>query len=180
MQFWLTILVAILGVLGTMFGTIIGAILAISGGFAEKIYERRKERESLRAALRAEIQAILAIVEERKFIADLSKFIEAIKGGATNFFEIRIAKDYDMVFRSNCGKLGLLPPETAAETVRFYFMVSSVREDLVLLQNASESANLRTSYGLDTPHGNLAFHEQMLRFSIETVTLGNHLIQELA
>jgi hypothetical protein len=68
MQFWLTIL---------------GAILAISGGFAEKAYARRKERKSLRAALRAEIQAILAIVERRDYIAGLSKFIEAIKGGET-------------------------------------------------------------------------------------------------
>jgi len=169
MQFWSTLL-----------SIVVGGIIAIGGGFVQRICERRHERKSLRAALRAEIQAILAIVERRHYIAALSNLIEAIKGGSTNFFERRIGSRYDIVFRSNCGKLGLLPPETAAETVRFYFMVSSVREDLVLLQNASESANLRTSYGLDTPHGNLAFHEQMLRFSIETVTLGNHLIQELA
>ena len=168
------------GVLGTILATILGGILAISGGFAEKIYEQRKERESLRAALRAEIQAILAIVERRDYIAGLSKFIEAIKGGAPDLFEIRIGKDYDIVFRTNCGKLGLLPSDTAAKTVGFYYLVSSIVEDLVLLQNACESANLRTRYGLDTQHGNLAFHEQMLRLSSETVTLGNHLIQKLA
>ena len=169
MQFWSTIL-----------GAILGGILAISGGFLEKIYERRKERESLRAALRAEIQAILAIVERRDYIAGLSNFVEAIKGGSTNLYEIRIGRDYDIVFRSNCGKLGLLPSETAARTVGFYYLVSSVVEDLVLLQDASESASLQTRYRLDTQRGNLAFHEQMRELSIETVALGNDLIQELA
>jgi plasmid maintenance system killer protein len=165
MQFWLTIL---------------GAILAISGGFLEKACARRKERESLRAALRSEIQAILAIVERRDYIAGLSKFIEAIKGGEPGLYQIRVGRSYDIVFTSNCSKLGLLPSETAEETVRFYFLVSSVREDLVLLQDACKSDDLQTRYGLNTKLGNLAFHEQMLRLSIETVALGNHLVQRLA
>ena len=135
------------GVLGTILVTILGAILAISGGFAEKIYQRRKERESLRAALRAEIQAILAIVERRHYIAALSNLIEAIRGGSTNFFERRIGSRYDIVFRSNCDKLGLLSSETAARTVRFYFQVSSVVLDLNLLRDAVDSPGLQARYG---------------------------------
>jgi hypothetical protein len=87
-------------------------------------------------------------------MARLSNFIEAVKGGSTNCFEIRIGKDYDIVFRSNCGKLGLLPSEAVARTVGFYYLVSSVVEDLVLLQDASESASLQTRYRLDTQRGN--------------------------
>jgi hypothetical protein len=87
-------------------------------------------------------------------MARLSNFIEAIKGGSTNCFEIRIGKDYDIVFRSNCSKLGLLPSETVARTVGFYYLVSSVVEDLALLQDASESASLQTRYRLDTQRGN--------------------------
>ncbi len=169
MQFWSTILAAI-----------VGGIIAIGGVFAGKIYERRKERKSLRAALRAEIQAILDIVERRHYIAHLSEFIEAIKAGSISFFERRVAKDYDMVFRSNCGKLGLLPSETVAETVRFYYLVSSIVEDLVLLQDAAGSASLQTRYRLNTQAGNLAFHKEMQQLSIETVKLGNDLVQELA
>jgi len=81
--------------------------------------QRRQDRKSLRAALRAEIQAILAIVERREYLPGLSRFVEAIRVGSPNFFEVRIGKDYDIVFRSNCDKLGLLPPETAARTVGF-------------------------------------------------------------
>jgi hypothetical protein len=129
--------------------------------------------------LRAEIQAILAIVERRNYIAFISDFIEAIKGGSTNFFEARIARDYDIVFRSNCDKLGLLSSETAARTVCFYYLVSAVVEDLDLLRDAGESGGLQTRYGLNTQAGNLAFHEQMRQLSIETIALGNDLIREL-
>jgi hypothetical protein len=160
--------------------TILGAILAIGGGFVAKIYERRKERESLRAALRAEIQAILAIVERRDYIPGLSRFVEAIRAGSPNFFEVRIGRDYDIVFRSNCDKLGLLLSETAAKTVRFYYLVSSVVEDINLLRDAGESPALQARYGLNANARNLAFHEDMLRLSLETVALGNNLIQELA
>jgi len=165
MEFWLTIL---------------GAILAVGGGFLAKAIERRQDRKSLRAALRAEIQAILAIVERREYLPGLSRFVEAIRVGSPNFFEVRIGKDYDIVFRSNCDKLGLLPPETAARTVGFYYLVSSIVEDLNLLRDAGESPGLQARYGLNANARNLAFHEEMLRLSLETVALGNNLIQELA
>src|SRR5205814_7600623 len=114
----------------------------------------------------------------------LSKFIEAIKGGATsdatNLCQRRVGKDYDTVFRSNCSKLGLLPSETAGKTVRFYYSVSSVALDLILLQDAVQSPDLRMIYGLNTQTGNINFHEQMLQLSAKTVVLGNDLVRELS
>ncbi len=168
MQFWSTLL-----------SVIVGGIIAIGGGFVQRIYERRHERKSLRAALRAEIQAILDIVARRDYIEGLSRFIETIKSGSTKLLQIRVGRDYDTVFKTNCGKLGLLTSETAGKTVRFYYLVSSIKEDLDLLQDAAESVGLQTRYGLNTQAGNLAFHEQIRQFSIEAVALGNDLVQEL-
>jgi len=169
MEFW-----------STIFATVVGGTLAIGGGFLASVYERHQERKSVRAALRSEIQSILAIVERRDYIGGLSNRIEAIRAGSPNFFLVRIAKDYDVVFRNNCGKLGLLSSEIAAKTVRFYYLISSVVEDLNLLQDAGGSPGLQERYGLNTLAGNLAFHEQMLQLSRETFDLGTELIQELA
>jgi hypothetical protein len=168
-QFWSTII-----------SVIIGGIIAIGGGFIQKFCERQQDRKSLRSGLRAEIQAILDIVKRRDYVANLSSFIENIKDRSTNFFQIRIAKDYDIVFRSNCDKLGLLSSEIAAKTVRFYYLISSVVEDLDLLQDAGDSPGLQERYGLNTLAGNLAFHEQILQLSHETFDLGTELIQKLA
>ncbi len=168
MEFWSTIL-----------ATIVGGILAIGGWFVPNAIERCQERKSVRAALRSEIQSILAIVERRDYIRHLSNFVEAIRAGSANFFERRIGKDYDIVFRNNCNKLGLLSSETAARIVRFYSLVSSVVLDINLLQDASELTGLQERYGLNTPAGNLAFHEEMLQLSREAFDLGNELIQQL-
>ena len=165
-------------VIAAIIGAIVGGFFALFGQWLERKSERKKERESVRAGIMAEIQAILDIVERRHYITGLSNFINEIKDGSTNLFQRRIAKDYDIVFRSNCGKLGLLPSETVAKTVRFYYMVSSIVQDLVLLQDASELPSLRTRYGLNTQAGNQAFHEQMLELSVETVELGNDLIRK--
>ena len=52
--------------------------------------------------------------------------------------------------------------------------------DINLLQDASRDSGLQERYGLNTPAGNLAFHEEMLQLSREAFDLGNELIQELA
>ena len=121
----------------------------------------------------------MAIVERRHYIEALSNLIEAIKGGSTNFFERRIGSRYDIGFRSNCDKLGLLSSETA-RIVRFYFQVSSVVLDLNFLRDAVDSPDLQARYGLNQRDRNLAFHEEILRLSRETIELGNDLIQRLA
>ena len=76
--------------------------------------------------------------------------------------------------------MGLLSTETAASIVRFYSLVSSVVLDINLLQDASRDSGLQERYGLNTPAGNLAFHEEMLQLSREAFDLGNELIRELA
>jgi hypothetical protein len=169
MHFWSTII-----------SVIVGGIIAIGGGFIQRFYERRHEKRSLRAALRAEIQTILDIVGRRDYIEGLSKFIDAIERGSTNLLQIRVGRDYDTVFKTNCGNLGLLPSETAGKTVRFYYLVSSIAQDLDLLRDAADKPLLQAQYGLNTQDGNLAFHKQMQQLSIETIELGKKLVSELA
>jgi hypothetical protein len=169
MEFWSTIL-----------SMIVGGLIGIGGWFVPNAVQRCQERKSVRAALRSEIQSMLAIVERRDYIRQLSDFVEAIRAGSPGLFQRRIAKDYDIVFRNNCNKLGLLPSETAAKTVQFYHLASSVVQDLNLLQDAGQSPGLQERYGLDTLAGRPAFHEQMLQLSHETFDLGIEVIQELA
>ena len=169
MEFWSTIL-----------ATIVGGIIAISSCFIPNAYQRCQERKNVRSALRSEIQSILAIVDRRDYIRHLSEFIEAIRAGSLGLFQRRIGTEYDIVFRSNCNKLGLLSSETAAKTVRFYHSVSSVVQDLNLLRDAVEQPGLQQRYGLNTLAGQLAFHVQMLELSRETFDLDTDLIQELA
>ncbi len=60
----------------------------------------------------------------------------------------------------------------------YFFKIGVVLEDLDLLQDASGSLGLQERYGLNTPAGNLAFHERMLQLSRETFDLGTELIHD--
>jgi hypothetical protein len=179
-----TILTAIIGwivaILTAIIGGIVGGLIAIGGWFVQNAYERCEERKSIRAALRSEIQSILAIVERRDYVRGLSDRIEAIRAGSPDFFFVRIANDYDIIFRTNCSKVGLLSPRTAARIVRFYYLVSSAVEDINLLQDAGRDHGLQERYRLNTPDGNRHFHEEMLQLSRDAFALGRELVQELA
>lgn len=168
-----------------LFNIVLTASLTLVGGaillVLTQFFTRRQKRKSVQAALRSEIQSILAIVEWRDYIPGFSNFIETIKREpSVKFFQIRVAEDYDAVFRSNCNKLGLLAAETAAKTVRFYHQVSSIVEDLRLFAELPHSPDLQKRYGLNVPRECVAFQERTLQLARDTVDLGNELIQELA
>src|SRR4030095_11837491 len=90
----------------TLIAAVVGFFSGASVALIQVQYQRRQERKSLKAALAAEIRAILSIVERRDYIADLEKFIASIE--PNKLYQVRIARDYDIVFRSNCNKIGLL------------------------------------------------------------------------
>lgn len=79
---------------------------------------------------------------------------------------MRIASDYDVVFRANCNKIGLLPADLSGRVVQFYYVISSAIEDLRLLADANVSPELRFPWGLHTVEGNRAFHRQLLEISL--------------
>lgn len=165
----------------TSFWTLLfGAFLATGGGFLLAQFARYQERKSLRAALASEIRAILSIVERRHYIAGLERFIASIDAQRNNLAQIRIARDYDVVFRSNCDKIGFLPADLAARVVQFYYLISSAIEDLKLLADAHDAPELRLPWNLHTVEGNRFFHQQLLDLSREAIAAGGALAAELA
>jgi hypothetical protein len=164
----------------TAFWTLLfGAFLATAGGFWQAQHAHNVERKSLRAAFAAEIRAILSIVERRDYIAGLERFIASIDAQPNVLFQVRIAKEYDIVFRSNCDKIGLLPAELAKRVVQFYYLISSAIEDIKLLADANASPELRLPWNLHTAEGNRFFHQQLLELSRQATALGNALAMEL-
>jgi len=157
-----------------------GAFLATAGGFLQFQFSRCQERKSLKAALAAEIRAILSIVQRRDYIAGLERFIASIDARQNNLYQVRIGRDYDIVFRSNCDKIGLLPADLAERVVQFYYLISSITQDIRLLADANVSPELRFPWRLNTPEGNRIFHQEILNLSRQAITSGEALAMELA
>ena len=149
-----------------------GAATAIAAVLIPICVQRHQEKRSIRAALAGEVRAILAIVERRDYLAGLERHIASIDAQHNNLFQVRIARDYDIVFRSNCDKIGLLPADLSESVVRFYYLVSSAVEDVRLFNEANVDLKLRLPYRLDTAEGGLFFHQQLLALSRQIVTEG--------
>src|SRR5580704_441696 len=164
----------------TAFWTLLfGAFLATAGGFWQVQHARNQERKSLKAALAAEIRAILSVIEQRHYVAGLEGFIASIDPQRNDLFQIRIARDYDVVFRSNCSKIGLLPPDIAERIVQFYFLISSAIEDIKLLADAYASPELRLPWSLHTVDGSRRFHQELLEISRQAIAAGEALAADL-
>ena len=143
-------------------------------------WQRRQKKKSIRAALAAEVRAISAIVAYRDYVDGLQRHIASIEREQhIHLYQVRIARDYDIVFRSNCDKIGLLPADLSESVVRFYYLVSSAVVDLRLLNEANVDFKLRFPYRLDAAEGSLFFHQQLLALSRQIVTEGNALAQRL-
>jgi len=166
--------------LWTFLGFLAGAGVTFVAALLPHWWQRRQEKKSIRAALAAEVRAISAIVAYRDYLDGLQRHIASIEREQhTHLYQVRIARDYDIVFRSNCDKIGLLPADLSGSVVRFYYLVSSAVEDVRLFNEANVDFKLRLPYRLDTAEGSLFFHQQLLALSRQIVTEGDALAEEL-
>ncbi len=120
------------------------------------------------------------VVGHRDYLDALQRHIASIEREQHIYlYQVRIAMDYDVVFRSNCDKIGLLPADLSESVVRFYYLVSSAVEDVRLFNEANVDFKLRLPYRLDTAESSLFFHQQLLALSRLIITEGNAVAQAL-
>lgn len=118
------------GVIGAIVGSVLGVALSF---IAKSVYDSRRGKKSL-ADLRsrlarsfwAEITALFDLYESLK----LDPWMSSEEG--VIYKMVNIQYDYISIFNSNADKIGLFPPEDAAEFVRFYtftkFYIDTLRE----------------------------------------------------
>lgn len=126
---WTAVLTALIGAAA---GATAPLIMHYSGG--------RRERESVRAAILAEISSLADIIERRGYEHDLwceqanleSRLQAAMPGEEVEAasLHVPIPKDYNLIYRQNCQRLGVLAPREASQVVQFYQLLQSVIADI--------------------------------------------------
>ncbi len=126
---WTAVLTALIG--GAA-GAAVPLVLHFSGA--------RREKESVRAAILAEISSLADIIERRGYEHDLwcerenlSMRLENAPSGfsvAPGILQVPIPADYNLIYRQNCQRLGLLKPGEASQVVHFYQLLQSVVADI--------------------------------------------------
>jgi hypothetical protein len=113
---------------------IAGAIIGGIGQIAYASYTRFHEGIGLAVAVKAEIEAVLAIVEMRRYLALLDMWaaqLETAVGqiGPEQIISARIDQDYFGVFDSAREKIGLLE-DASAPVVKAYTFAKAFMEDV--------------------------------------------------
>jgi tRNA isopentenyl-2-thiomethyl-A-37 hydroxylase MiaE len=122
----------------------IGATAAIGGillGGGVRAWEadraRKRDAESLLAALVAEVEALVRLMDHRKFLEAITacgfEAFELVQAGRAhepaNFLTISLRHNYFVIYEASTSKIGLLHPYMADRIARFYTYVKAVSEN---------------------------------------------------
>mgnify|MGYP006448531175 CR=1 FL=1 len=150
--------------------TIIGGGIAIAGGAGTQWVMHHltvtHRRRTLAYALSGEIASICAIAHKRKYLENMKDMKKAIEQDQPTYpFKVSITQNYFTIFNENAKDIGLLPPECAEHTARFYVQTKSLIEDFT---NPPES-----------PNEAIVLLEMDIKLLEDTLKLGDSLKQEL-
>ncbi len=114
-----------------LLGVLIGGLVVFSSNYFLETRRYSVESKRLAFAFRGEVQALITLVEKRRYIEGFQKAIEFMeKSGKPFVISISVRQNYFPVFTSNVNKIGMLRNYLPELIARFYLQASSVLEDL--------------------------------------------------
>ena len=117
---------------------IVGGIIGIAGGVIGptllEFFKRKIERENLTGAFIAEIDALLKIVERRRYVEELESLILQAKSGidrnASFSYQFSVRRNPFPVYDANLSKIGILKAPLPQKITQLYAQATSILEDI--------------------------------------------------
>jgi hypothetical protein len=124
-----------------LISTALGGFLAVGGGLVSTWFHARVARDAesrqLAMALKGEISAIVEIATARDYAKALEAAIRYIEEKNEPFIiGVSVRREYDVVYRQNASRIGLLKGDLPTRVAVVYTKVSAILEDFVLLYEA--------------------------------------------
>lgn len=157
-----------LPVIAAIGGALVGAVSTIIPNYLLELKKRRDERLSVTNALVAEVQAILTIVEHRKYIESMKQVVDGLRERPGTLFQYRvqIPDHYSRVYQAHVARLGVVERKLAARLIEFHQLVDAVVQDI-------------GPGGVIADHGgNLESFEQLVQISEAAVLIGRSLVKQ--
>lgn len=107
------------------------AIVSFIIQFFFKWYDNNKNAKSFELSIIAEIEAILDIIEKRKYREALERgIVISITSQNIAFLQIDIQQDYCPIYNNNLDKVSLLSKKRVKDVVQFYSILASLIQDV--------------------------------------------------
>lgn len=128
-------------------GAIIGAAASIGSTTLADLLRHRRETAALEASLVAEVQALLDLIESRKYVDLLEDICRQYSEGdesAVVSLSVAVPQDYARVYQANAHQVGRARKHLVENVVRFHMLVEAVAQDVrpggALSQGGTRSA----------------------------------------
>ncbi|WP_331832377.1 hypothetical protein VUG52_01630 [Pseudomonas sp. LH21] len=113
---------------------LITAFAGIGGTYLTAARQSKAESRSVRAAIIAEVLALVELFQRRSYLKTLRSEAEALKTPRPINFKvtckINLPEHYNRIYQENAKRLGSLSSIEAAQVVRFYQLIDSLRSDV--------------------------------------------------
>jgi len=113
---------------------LITAFAGIGGTYLTAARQSKAESRSVRAAIIAEVLALVELFERRAYLDKLRTEAKTLKQprplNLPLTFQINLPEHYNRIYQENAKRLGSLSSIEAAQVVRFYQLIDSLRSDV--------------------------------------------------
>jgi hypothetical protein len=117
----------------------VGALGAVGGALAAYFpnrlmakHQQRELRKSTAFQLYAEIKATLEVERHRGYINSLREVLTAFDSKQTTewSYQVQVSDERFIIYKSNLGNLGLLPPSMQSNIILFYQLLDALIQDI--------------------------------------------------
>lgn len=161
------LITGIIGIVGALLG---GLMTFLTTSHMENKKQGSKARQ-LALAFQGEIKAILHIVQRRQYLQGIQQLLTEMNAtGERRQLQIKVRRNYILVFENNVSKIGLLPRPLPGLISQFYVQIKSVLEDIESHTEGDFNILGHSEY--------MTFLHELYFLLEETVQIGKILIKE--
>ncbi|WP_368648498.1 hypothetical protein ABRZ10_05450 [Castellaniella ginsengisoli] len=153
-----------------LISAIVGGVIAIGGNLTIEWFRHRRRAKSLALALRGEINAIIEVVEIRRYAELLSEGIGIVVATKKHqLWHLPAKSRYFIIYEENASDLGILSSDVTEHIARTYALAKSFLDDVT-------NPNWLSNKGPDEVVHALEEAKQVLLLAIES---GQRAISEI-
>lgn len=113
-------------------GVLVGGAITATVNYRVENAKRRHEKESFEAGFIAEVDALLMIIEKRRYLDFFTEFLkmpEIVSGGSHAMLYALIPDNYAPFYQNNMSKVGLLGPDKSSKLIQFHQILTAIIQD---------------------------------------------------
>ena len=158
---------------GTLLATVVGGAISLVSsafvGYGLEHMKQRREAKNIAFAFRGGISAILAIIEERRYVATIQHLIALAEAGQELIpLKVRVRRNYIELYTKNVDRIGILDPHISSQIPIFYTYINSLLEDL--------ESSMEGSIDGISKDMQIRFHRDFLDLLLKTDKIGKNII----